>query len=153
MHKFQDALMDRVASDKPSLRVIRTRTFQRIIKGADPLAEAVLVCNYQFVRDVIVAEYHLSIPELSDLMTVMMIRFTTGNASIFLPISSTSANDRSTLPSPTVHIIYCTSTCTPFISVVQKAKTNRASAQYPEVYYESTTNCPTPSHPPGPCVY
>jgi hypothetical protein len=41
-HKFQDALIDWVASDNQSLRVIKTPSFRRMIKAANLLAEAVL---------------------------------------------------------------------------------------------------------------
>jgi hypothetical protein len=46
MHKSQDALIDWVASHNLSLRVIKTPTFRRVIKAANPLAEAVLWRNH-----------------------------------------------------------------------------------------------------------
>jgi len=60
--KFHDALIDWVASDNQSLRVIETPAFRRLIKAANPLAESVLWRNHQSLRDAIVAEYHAFIP-------------------------------------------------------------------------------------------
>jgi hypothetical protein len=40
--KFHDAVIDWVASDNQSLRVVETPSFRRKIKAADPLAESVL---------------------------------------------------------------------------------------------------------------
>jgi hypothetical protein len=44
--KFQEALIDWVASDNQSLRIIETPTFRRMIKAANLLAESVLWRNY-----------------------------------------------------------------------------------------------------------
>lgn len=60
--KFHDALIDQVASDNQSLRVIETLYFRRLIKAANPLAEAVLWRSHQSLRDAIVAEYLAFIP-------------------------------------------------------------------------------------------
>jgi hypothetical protein len=60
--KFHDALIDWVASDNQSLRVIETPSFLSMIKAANLLAESVLWRNHQSLRDTIVAEYHAFIP-------------------------------------------------------------------------------------------
>jgi hypothetical protein len=60
--KFHDALIDWVASDNQSLRVIETPSFRSMIKAANLLAESVLWRNHQSLRDTIVAEYHAFIP-------------------------------------------------------------------------------------------
>jgi hypothetical protein len=54
-----------VARDNQSLRVIVTPSSRRLIKAANPLAEAVLWRNHQSLRDAIVAEYHALIPVLT----------------------------------------------------------------------------------------
>jgi hypothetical protein len=68
MHKFQDALIDWVASHNPSLRVIKTPTFRPMIKAANPIAEAVFWRNHQSLRDAIIAKYHSSIPVVTAYM-------------------------------------------------------------------------------------
>lgn len=60
--RFQDALIDWVATDNQSLRVVETPSFRHLIKAANPLAEAVLWRSHQSLRDAIVAEYHAYIP-------------------------------------------------------------------------------------------
>jgi hypothetical protein len=60
--KFNDALIEWVASDNQSLRVIETPSFRCMIRAANPLAESVLWRNHQSLRDAIVAEYHAYIP-------------------------------------------------------------------------------------------
>lgn len=60
--KFQDALMDWIAADNQSLRVIETPSFRRMIEAANPIAEAVLWRSHQTIRDAIVAEYHAYVP-------------------------------------------------------------------------------------------
>lgn len=64
--KFQSALIDWVASDNQSLRVIETPSFRCMIKAANPLAEAVLWRNHQSLRDAILAEYYTLIPVVTE---------------------------------------------------------------------------------------
>lgn len=63
--KFEDALKEWVEADNQSLRVIETPQFRRLIKAANPLAEAVLWHNHQSLRDSIIAEYHAYVPAVA----------------------------------------------------------------------------------------
>ena len=63
--RFQDALKDWVAADNQSLRVIETPSFRRLIRAANPSAEAVLWRNHQSLRDAIIAEYLAYVPAVT----------------------------------------------------------------------------------------